>query len=273
MISQCLIGPNRLLGVLHHPVIQGRNQCVLLLPGFSLSMCDVDYFMSRLARYLCRQGFHVLQMDPRGHGDSGGCLEEVTLDSLRNDISEGIDFLSSSLSKSVYIVSRGFHATLSSEFVKNGKALGVVGIGPYCLSNTIAQSLWSGLDTKECYTGMDLIPGSEYRTLADFDQDKLAFFNALGARLRNILGQEISAQLLHEIIKYDPSETFRSTKEKTCWYFHADEAENNIVQWTFTPSSPSIDLQEYASNAFRRDPVWQFNIMNAVDRWLEENGR
>jgi alpha-beta hydrolase superfamily lysophospholipase len=59
---------------------------VILLAGFSQPMCDVDYFMSKLARQLAGNGLFVAQVDPRGHGDSGCELANVDLDTLREDI-------------------------------------------------------------------------------------------------------------------------------------------------------------------------------------------
>ena len=268
MITQHQIGRNRLFAIIHHPAANVKNQCILMISGVSLPMCDIDYFMSRFARHLCRQGFHVMQMDIRGHGDSYGNLEDVTIDTIREDMSEGINFLRDSQLGNVYIVSRGLNAALSAEFAEGGKVNGVAGIGPYCLLGSSVQQLWSGLISKNYYTGIELVPGNDYRTLTDFDKDKLAFFSALGARLRNILGQVISARFLNEIWQYDPCDMLNLTKNKTYWLFHSMETDTQISEWTFNPENPYISLNEYNLQSFLRNPIWQFNIMKAIEAWL-----
>ena len=240
---------------------------MLAISGFSLSMCDVDYFMSRLARRLCQLGFPVLQLDPRGHGDSGGNLEDVTLSQLRGDLTEGLRFLRNRYGENVYIAGRGLSASISADLVYQGVAEGAVGVCPYCLQGSVVRDLWGELDRKS-YTGIELVPGKEYRTLDDFDKRKVAFFGALGARLRNLLGQKISSQFLRELMEFDPLRAMVKSENKTCWLFYDDESENHIKRWEAAKQDSYIDLQEYALRPFLRDPIWMSDIMKAAGDWL-----
>lgn len=267
-----MVGHNNLYGILHSPLTELRDQCVLLISGFSLSMCDMDYFMSRLARYLCQNGFYVLQLDPRGHGDSKGNLEEVSLDTYKEDMWEGISFLSSNLKKDVYIISRGLGATLAAEFVNDNKAKGIVGIGPYFLSNDISESIWKGLEKKEYYEGIELLPGQDFRTLTDFDIRKVAFFNAIGVRIRNILGQVVSANLMTELVYFNYRAFMEVDKDKSIWLFHSDEIENGVQQIELTENLPITDLDIYTYHAFKREPIWQLEVMKVATNWILEIG-
>ena len=269
MITQIQIGKDRLVGVLHTPSRCIGSRSVLLLPGFSLPMCDMDYFMSRLARYLCGCGFCVLQMDIRGHGDSKGVLEDVTLDTVREDIAAGISFLSGRFGNGVIIVSRGLFAAVACEFMLDSSADGVAGIWPYCVPCAEAQGLLAGFSRKNSYTGIELAPGSDYRTLTDFDVRKIAFFNALGARTRNILGQRISARMLHEIVSYRTAEPFYAGNDGTCWLFGSAPEGGKPDQRKFSPESHCMSLNEYAAGTFIRNPVWQFEMCKTICMWLE----
>src|SRR5262245_10518045 len=105
----------RLLSVQHFPrdtlVIGGA----VLLAGFSHAMCDVDYFMSRLARQLASNGIFVAQVDPRGHGDSSGELADVDLDTLRADINFIAGHYARQFPDLLLMIGRGLSATLMVE--------------------------------------------------------------------------------------------------------------------------------------------------------------
>lgn len=59
-------------------MILEKKGVIVLVPGFSQSKSDIDYFMSRLGNNLVRMGYIVVQIDLYGHGDSYGDLSTIS---------------------------------------------------------------------------------------------------------------------------------------------------------------------------------------------------
>jgi len=282
MVSQGWIdSQGQLFGVVHRPneyELKNTNYKspvgVILMAGFSLSMCDVDYFMSKLARHLAKNGSLVLQIDPYGHGDSEGNLEDVTVDTLRRDINTAIEYVRSQGIDKLYCAGRGLNATLMAEYVNTSKVNGVAGIAPYCLNADQVLNIWH---KTKCgiYDCADIIAGRDYRNATDFEEDKLSFFYALGVRIRNLHGQKISAKIFEGLMRYEVKETILKSTHNSCWLFYDKNGTENqqIHQWQPTEKDIYLSLDTYMHNGFRRDPLWQHNVMQKICMWITEHSQ
>jgi len=250
-----------LLGVSHYPDSRIIKGAVLIFPGFSLPMCDVDYFTTKLARRLVKKEMYVLQLDPFGHGDSSGSLSEVTLESLRDDALTGLEYLQKIHKSNVFCVGRGLMANIFAEAAELPFIKGTIGINPVCIDPDVIKKLWEKTEVG-VYECSKLLPGSEYSNLTDFSRDKLAFFEAIGARMRNIHGQYINT----EIFKAMEDEGFMEVLKrcgKGLWFF----TDGTCAKGYKTVTAGEIGcrtLDDYYKKAIVRNPLWQFNLIEDI---------
>lgn len=261
MTVQCWIPckDKSLFGVCYQPK-KDIKAGAIIIPGFSQPKCDVDYIMSRLARRLEEEGIFVLQMDPRGHGDSPDNLEDVTLDTLREDIDCGIDYLKENLSKkiSVYGVSRGLNAAILSE---NQKLNGIAGISPYCLDPKVIEGVWGNFDS-EIVEIFDVYRRNE--------KDIKAFFDSVGARETNYLGQKISEKVIRQLMNYSSLDSLISWKDKGCWLFYQKDCDKEIERYAFKKNS-YLALDKYADNPLPRVAMWQHDVIESIVSFVNSN--
>ncbi|AJQ26589.1 serine aminopeptidase domain-containing protein [Pelosinus fermentans] len=259
-----------LAAVSHRNDLDRKSVCgVVLIAGFSQPMCDVDYFMSKLARQLSNLGIFVLQVDPRGHGDSEGNLENVNLYTLREDLSIAVNFVAEQVGDKVFCIGRGLSATLFAEISSLAPIRGVVGISPYCIEPSIVSEIWANIKPG-IFDVNDIMPGTDYKSFSNFDIGKIAFCNAIGALPYNLHGQVMSTEILFNLFEYKPLEVLKKCKDKSLWLLSEGKDNNRIVHWHLENEKLYPNLNNYVKNAIIRDPLWQYDIIERICNWIKK---
>jgi hypothetical protein len=234
-------GPIRLLTVQHFPRGGFPIGGAVLFAGFSQPMCDLDYFMSRLARQLTNHGFFVAQVDPRGHGDSCGRLEDVDLSTLREDINFVAQRFAALFPDLLLVVGRGLSATLIAEQLGGRPQFALAGISPYALPpNVISSCHYPGIEDGTTVDARVLFPGDDYVRLADFPSGCIAVIDALGTVPYNLHGAGISRSLISQLADFDAAASLRNGGNSNA----------------FIPEQP-----------FVRDPASQMKLISQLARW------
>jgi hypothetical protein len=258
-----------LAGISHWPSDLKPKLGILLIPGFSQTKCDLSYFMSKLARKLANLGYYVLQLDPSGHGDSSGLLEEVSLDTLRSDIKFGIDYIRSQIKGNVLCVSRGINCVIASEYMNLGMFEGVAGISPYCVGESDFSVIWNESFENETYELAEICkPYESNNTHMSFQ--RLAFFNLLGADISNLHGQKISGHLLKELNHYNPISILQKSSRNSLWLEPDVNNKSNVKIWTPVKSDLNNLLNKYKSTSLSSDPQWQYQAISNLCDWIED---
>jgi hypothetical protein len=238
-----------LSGVRHTPTKGKRNVAALLISGFPQSMCDIDYFMSRLARKLCEKGNNVFQIDPIGIGDSSGLLEEVNCKTIKESLYHGITYIQKQGFNKIFCISRGLPATLFATIAENlFYGVYIIGLNPYYGR----QKLDLALLTKKSYELMEL-----YQIFTPKQVN--LFLNDIGAKTSNLSGQRISYELIKDIMEIEPDK-----------YVRNDDKYNN---WIFSfplGNEETLSENEMTRYTFPRDAKRQNNIINIISNYVEE---
>ena len=245
----------------------GKNKriCAVLLPGLSHAMCDMDYFMSKLARHLAQHDIYTLQVDPSGHGDSHGSWSDIDLNVLRKDIEIVVNHLSNKQeTEQVFLIGRGLIATLLSEFHLIPKVTGIAGVTPYCLSPEFIQS---NLQTpSNDIDAAEFIIGKDYVNYSDFKNADRILLNALGMLVYNVHGSLFPRRLIHDLMDYKSIESFKNCKKDTLWLFPQNDGKILPVNFSDGVSYPVISL--YDNFSMPRDPLIQYQIIEIITQWI-----
>lgn len=235
-----------LTGVYHRPTGNKSQVAVLLIAGFSQPMCDIDYFMSRLARFLSSRGIHAFQLDPYGAGDSSGLLEEITCSTLTNSLLMGIHYIKKQGFSTVFCISRGLPAYIFSEISRSLSCnISVIGLNPYIGS----PHLDSALLTEEYYELFDLYKTFPLKYVNLFLED-------IGAKPSNLRGQKVSSVLLREVLSV---------------HFNINTVYEYYSYCIWKPLCKTNYLNEHPS--FQRDADWQNGIIHDICNYvLKDSG-
>jgi pimeloyl-ACP methyl ester carboxylesterase len=252
----------KLLSVHHWPTDPPIGTAILLA-GFSHSMSDMDYFMSRLARQLSASGLLVAQVDPRGHGDSPGRFSDVTLDSMREDIRSIVRHHIERHTRPVIGIGRGLAATLLAERGLRDGLAGVAGVMPYCIDPTLVPQAVSGT-TADAY---EVFPGNDYVNLSDFTDSTRCILNALGVVPYNLHGTEVSAELLKQLATFDSVKAFRREDQARSLWLFPGSAGVHAVRVGDAGCYPPLDA--YRGDQFLlRNPKSQQQAIAALRTWV-----
>lgn len=246
-------GAKTLMGVVYRP--EEIRGAVLLLPGFGMHMCDVDYFMSKLARKLSASGMYTLLLDPYGHGDSYGELEECTIASLKEDIMMGIEHCKT-VSNNIYAISRGLIANL---LVSAEKCVNIIGLSPMCVDKNLISDFVLPKENTEIY---QYIPGKDYVGYTDFDKDKLCLMEMIGGRIRHIHGQFIHPDILTYVLTCDHLQVLRQ-RGNACWIFF-EPSEERLFRVYKSNELEYRKLSVYYKTAIYRDAMCQYNVIDEI---------
>ena len=256
----------KVLAVNHWPEVPIPMGAVILLPGFSHAMCDMDYFMSRLARHLCAKGFFVAQVDLRGHGDGAGEFSDVNLTTLEEDIRLIIEYYRNRISDQLFCVGRGLTATLLASFAADAGLTGIAGIGPYCISPETMQP-FSEKMKPDIFDAYDAFPGDDYVSFSDFDEESLCVLNALGAVPYNLHGMEMSRRLLNDLANLNALHSLRNANCNTLWLFPSQNSDEvNTVSFNKTSFYPGMEL--FRSSPLPREPRAQLKFQAVLTDWI-----
>lgn len=240
------------------------DKYVIILPGFSLPMCDEDYFDSKLADELVEKGFYTIQVDLTGHGDSPGSLEDVTLKALKNELKEIVRYLKEETKKKIYVVGRGINPVLLAEMIDDVETELIIGLNPYTLSPNYVSSVYEVTEAGvlPCSVFLD---GSDYSNLSDFNKDKMLLLEALGARIRNLHGQSINTDLLNKLVCYDPIEVIKNSKK--CKWIVTDRA----AEEGYKVVDNEFFMEDASFKPFVRDPLWQWNVIQKICELIQKH--
>lgn len=123
MIEQLYINENggSLSAVKYSP--EGApSACVIFVHAYSNWKDEHDYMFARLALALSRRGTAALTFDMRGHGESTLKLEEITLETMSQDISAAFEYARKNICGRVYAAAVGFSARMSAQALGNAPA-------------------------------------------------------------------------------------------------------------------------------------------------------
>ena len=246
-----------LMGVTYCP--EKIYAAALLLPGFGMHMCDVDYFMSKLARRLYAAGVYVLLLEPYGHGDSYGDLQDCTISSLIEDIMIGVEHCRT-VSNNIYCFSRGLIANL---LVNTASDIKIIGLSPVCVNKDSISGFDIPNDSVEI---CKYIPGDDYVAYSDFDKDKLCLIEMIGGRIRHIHGQFINPDILNYILTCNHMQTLREHDNAHWIFFESDDGKlykiynNNELKYR--------ELSSYFKTAIYRDALWQHYVIDEIVKMI-----
>lgn len=259
-------GSSRVLTVNHWPDVPIPMGVVILLPGFPHAMCDMDYFMSKLARQLCNRGFFVVQADLRGLGDGAGEFSDINFGTLQEDINVLTDHYRNGISDQVFCIGRGLTATLLAAFATGANLTGIAGVGPYCISPEVVQPI-SAKMTASSFDAYHAFPGRDYVKHSDFTEDSLCMLNALGTVPYNIQGMEMSAQLLKDLASFDALSALQNIKCKHLWLFPG-EKKASARSISFKDDAAYPQKQLFHRSTLPREPGAQLAFQAALTDWI-----
>lgn len=190
MISSYWINTDKkhLFTVSYSPDKESKD-LIILIAGLSSSMCDTDYFMSRLARKLYKTGRSVLQIDLFGMGDSNGDLENVSVNTIKSDIIDVFAYIHKFKFKSIIVVSRGIISTFVQDVVdKYFNNVRTIAINPY-------------LAFTRCDFNSLNVNSVDYDNLSSLvsTEELDCFLMELGIKPSNLQGQKIDSEFLKSI--------------------------------------------------------------------------
>ncbi len=251
----------------HHSVAGNQPVGVaILLPGFSHPMCDMDYFMSKLARKLSNENIFVVQVDLSGHGDSFGAFDEVNLKTIEEDILSLIAYYKFKFTGKLIFISRGLFATLSAKFCTDASVVGIAGVAPYCISPLLVRG-FSLIPRAHSIDGHEIFKGDDYVHHSDFEQASLTLFSAFGAVPYNIHGMKFSQSLLDDLSDFDSLNALKNSFCKNKYWLFSDENDpSKLREFNFDTVS---DYPEniYKHKGLRRDPKVQHQCISMLSAW------
>lgn len=210
---------------------------VVLVPGFSQSKSDVDYFMSKLANRLFANGYITVQVDLYAHGDSYGSLEDFIWEDFIKNI-EDIQQLLKLKYKNIhqYMVTRGIYGNIAmSTEIREIYDL-------VCLNPVNELSQLSHIFNMEAGV-------VELNTLLAEQEEYTYLFETMGSEISNLRGQMFNKSLIASLAQYQ-------------------EISLNNTVWSY--DSKISSLKEQARFAFVRDPEWQELMIDELFERLEE---
>ena len=241
-----------------------NKYCVILLAGYSLPMCDVDFFMTRLADSFLEAGIFSMQVDLTGTGDSSGELYQLNVKKAKEDIENIYKYAMRMGFEHIGFVSRGLSALIVSDLEHHLDYDFNIAINPYHLSREYIKNNIDYVNSKK-FKSSDFLQGTDYSNFSDFNKDRLIILLALGARIRNVHGQCLSGDLFNELREINARKILQ-TSNKSIYLFVDNYAENEI----------SSDFLKYIYydrvEELKRTPNLQMNLINLIiceskERW------
>jgi len=217
--------------IVHKADREGR--LVVTLPGLGQTMSEKCYLFSGLRQYLAREPVSFLQLEYRGHGDSDGDLEQVTISTMIEDAVSAVGGLIKEGFTPTTIILVGhalgsYIAMKSIPVLKNTTSAKYV---PILISPPLSSPAYSNILHREGLQELDrngiasveaLVPGSNYFTLSDFELSQLEFMARLGGHMTQLHGQKLSKCFLDECNTIDLIHLANTYTEK-CYLIVGEE--------------------------------------------------
>ncbi|GGH62549.1 hypothetical protein GCM10008014_39100 [Paenibacillus silvae] len=235
-----------------------NNDCAILFAGFTNSSSDIDYFMSRLARLLGRSGLTVYLIDPRGHGDSSGNIDDVTLESIREDIYNSFQYVTKRNNGYVFCIGHGLAGVLAADVLGGRSNLGFICIYPYLIH---PSQFKIDLFCDEGKIDASRLESNFKANLLDDEVEDLSLMGAMGADRGNMLGRELSIKLIEQLTTYNPFESLENFKENILIINNEKDFVREVRFWKgrvrYLPRSP------YAQEKIMR------LVVDKINKWVK----
>lgn len=230
---------------------------IMLISGFSEPSCDMDYYMSKMAKYLFQQGNNVFQMDLFAHGDSTGNSEDITISRLMNSITDVINHIICNGFSSIILVSRGLMATLISDrFAECQIIKKIIAINPWYFPPDKSKEICKAIDNN--YISFSKIKQGyckELEELPQYMKDIINVYSELG-----VFNQNISQDFLRELLNFD---YLKFEKAEKTFYFETNIEKNDIIPWQVCGGyRESVD---YDSISLVNDAMWHYKTYKIIN--------
>ena len=244
----------RLMGYSAIPDIY--KTAVILIPGFTHSMTDIDYFMTSVKNELVKHEYAVVQFDPFGYGDSDGELHELTLDIFKYNINSVYNWVKDNLSNDVKVFTRGINEIVLSESNINNLFSKCVCLNPihitrmeYIKIHDALKNTTDIIDIAKWFSAM----GTNIHEFME------SCFYSFGAKLKNVNGQRISRTYLEKLVEF----TYNSDRKSKVQYILSKDV--NEIQKSYNINDLYCSIADYGlQDALSREPEWNYFIINEI---------
>lgn len=240
---------------------QNNKNAIILVGGFSESLIDLDYYMTKLSKYLFDQGDDVFQVDLYAHGDSTGTAESITITKLKNSIVDVIEHAVNNGFSSVVIISRGIMGTLMCDFFDdNPLVTKMISINPWYYPPVKSKELYD-LVNKSIIPFAVLLQGycQGIEELPQEIKDTINVYSELG-----LFNQTISKEFFEDIMRYDYSNFERCKKAV---FFETDNKKASIMSWKTNMGYRTNQDFDYISLVL--DAIWHFRTYEIIYKCLK----
>ena len=227
---------------------------VVLLPGFSQSCCDIDYFMTNLANELIQMDYVTIQVDLCGHGDSYGELSELSINVIEENIICVYEYVKRTwMNKPIFAVARGFYGNLLYTKSLSEKFEKIICINPVKCKLNLTEYIK--------YKQNEVLEISEMLLENSLVE---SFFISSGADITNVRGQKIAGCFLMDIVN-----TINSLKQPQNAVIISSYNDQNKINLILHSEDKIFPVEYIAEHSFIRDPEWQSELINMVSAILE----
>lgn len=191
-----------------------NESLIITLPGLGQAMSEKNYLFSNLRKFLAQENKWVVQFDYRGFGDSIGELGEASISTMIEDTMEVLNTVTrSSKPRKIYLIGNALGAIVALEVAiklridKRVKCIPIL-ISPPLQKHPSITEIFSAevlykLKKDKYLDSQLLVPGYDYYTLSDFNEEQYNFFISFGAHMLYLHGQCISYTMLEQLEKID----------------------------------------------------------------------
>ncbi len=242
---------------------QNYRRVIFLLQGFSYSMCDKDYFMTRLANRLCNDIDMIFQFDVSGHGDSFFDLGEVSLEQIVNDITQIIKYLSGK-GKEIVVIGRGLLTSLAyKSLADNDFSLVkyIISYNPYFIENRIVKDFYKkNLNNRSNLVG-EMI---DYKML-------IHILHSLGTEYDNICGSKLNKVFWKQLSEYDVLLYYNKLNAKKILLFPKDDWNYSLEIVTENYLSNYRNLELRLDAMLPENAAWQNELIEKIKKIIQRN--
>lgn len=240
---------------------QNSNNAIIVVSGFSEPLIDLDYYMTKMSKYLFKLGNNVFQVDLYAHGDSTGESESITISKLKSSIVDVVDHAANNGFSSVVIISRGIIGTLMCDFFEEHPLVSkIISINPWYYPPVKSKALHDQILEKNI-SFQGLLQGycKGLEELPQEIKDTINVYSELG-----LFNQRISEDFFKELLCYDYASFEKSQKAV---FFETDNEKIGIVPWS-TGLGYRI-LLDYDYISLVPDAMWHFRTYETINECLK----
>ncbi|CAM4434884.1 alpha/beta hydrolase [Paenibacillus tarimensis] len=208
---------------------------VVTFSGLGQSMSERGFLFSRLRKQVVSVPCRYVQFDYRGHGDSMGSFQQVSVSSMTQDAVEVLThYLGEGNYSKVICIGHALGAEVASRAMKQiAKAFPGIGwmriaVSPPSWTMTEASAMFAGAALQELaemgfLAAERLFPGKDYYGFTDFDRMQLGYLSNWGAHIQHIHGQFLSWTLIEELEEYRDCRCLTEGLGESLWVCGAED--------------------------------------------------